>query len=149
MSLYLGKDSVGNSVLHTTRTLLGESVMKAGVNESTTFHSSLPYVQLLKIINVPFYTIVTPGGKYGWHEFAISLPDEVIPLAASGYLFTIVVSTKNSNGQRVAVPKTSNFQAQIGVSPSYIDSYPALIWYSSLSPGASSSTTASDINRYF
>ena len=149
MSLYLGKDSVGNSVLHTTRASLLESVMKVGVNESTTFHSSLPYVQLLKIINVPFYTMVTTFEEYRLHEFAISLPDEVIPLAASGYLFTIVVSTKNSNGQRVAVPKTSSFRAQIGVSPSYIESNPALIWYSSLSPGASRSTTASATYKYF
>lgn len=149
MSLYLGKDNVGNSILHTTRAPLGESVMKSGVNEYTTFHSSLPYVQLVKIIDVPFHHIVTTYEQYVFRQFAISLPDEVIPLAASGYLFTIVVSTKNSNGQRVAVPKVSNFWAQQGVSPSYIESYPALIWYSSLSPGASSSTTASAINRYF
>ena len=119
MSLYLGKDSVGNSVLHTTRTSLGESVMKAGVNEYTTFHSSLPYVQLVKIIPVSHRKVGTFNGQWYTYDFIISLPAEAITLANSGYLFTIVVTTRNSGGQRVGVHRESTFHAQIGVSPSY------------------------------
>ena len=125
MSLYLGKDSVGNSVLHTTRAPLGESVMKAGVNESTTFHSSLPYVQLVKIIPVSHRKVGTFNGQWYTYDFIISLPAEAITLANSGYLFTIVVSTQKSGGQRVGVHKESTFIAQIGVSPSYVYVNPA------------------------
>ena len=125
MSLYLGKDSVGNSVLHTTRTSLEESVMKAGVNEYTTFHSSLPYVQLVKRITVSHSKSGTFNGQFYSYQFAISLPAEAIALASSGYLFTIVVSTQNSGGQRVGVHRESTFAAQQGVSPSYVDVSPA------------------------
>ena len=125
MSLYLGKDNVGNSVLHTTRASLGESVMKAGVNEYTTFHSSLPYVQLVKIIPVSHSKSGTFNGQWYTYDFNIGLPAEAIALASSGYLFTIVVSTQNSGGQRVGVHKESTFIAQIGVSPSYVYVNPA------------------------
>ena len=148
MSLYLGKDNVGKSVLHTTRTSLGESVMKAGVNEYTTFHSSLPYVQLVKRITVPHHKVDIFYGKYYYCEFFISLPDEVITLVNSGHLFTIVVSTKNSGGQRVGVNNQSLFLGQKGISPSSIESFPAYTWYSSLSTGASRSTTASTTYKY-
>lgn len=125
MSLYLGKDSVGNSVLHTTRASLGESVMKSGVNEYTTFHSSLPYVQLVKIIPVSHSKSGTFNGQWYNYDFKINLPAEAITLARSGYLFTIVVSTQNSGGQRVGVHRESTFVAQIGVSPSYVYVWPA------------------------
>ena len=148
MSLYLGKDNVGNSVLHTTRASLGESVMKSGVNENTTFHSSLPYVQLVKIITVPHYKYGIDTGRFYLYNFYISLPDEAIPLVNSGYLFTIVVSTQNSGGQRVGVHKESTVVAQQGVSPSYIKSLPANVWSSSLGPNAATSTTASTTYKY-
>lgn len=125
MSLYLGKDNVGNSVLHTTRASLGEYVMKSGVNEYTTFHSSLPYVQLVKIIPVSHSKSGTFNGQWYTYDFNIGLPAEAIALASSGYLFTIVVSTQNSGGQRVGVHKESTFIAQIGVSPSYVYVNPA------------------------
>ena len=125
MSLYLGKDNVVNSVLHTTRASLGESVMKSGVNEYTTFHSSLPYVQLVKIIKVSHSKTGTFNGQWYNYDFKIQAPAEAITLARSGYLFTIVVSTKNSGGQRVGVHRESTFVAQQGVSPSYVYVYPA------------------------
>ena len=80
MSLYLGKDNVGNSVLHTTRASLGESVMKAGVNEYTTFHSSLPYVQLVKIIPVSHSKTGTFNGQWYTYDFNIGLPAEAIAI---------------------------------------------------------------------
>ena len=120
MSLYLGKDSVGNSVLHTTKASLWESVMKAGVNEYTTFHSSLPYVQLVKIVPVSHSKSGTFNGQWYTYDFNIELPAEAIELVSSGYLFTIVVSTKNSGGKRVGVHKESSFTAQQGISPSYV-----------------------------
>lgn len=143
MSLYLGKDNVGNSVLHTTRATLGESVMKAGVNEYTTFHSSLPYVQLVKRITVPHYNIARSNGDLHYYNFAISLPDEAIPLVNSGYLFTIIVSTQNSGGQRVGVHKVSSFSALVGGSPSWLYFHPAYRWISSISGNGDS--TGSDI----
>ena len=149
MSLYLGKDSVGNSVLHTTRTSLGESAMKAGVNESTTFHSSLPYVQLVERFTVPHYRTAIFNGQYYNYGFFIKLPDEAIELVNSGYLFNIIVSTRNTGGQRVGgVIKRSSFSAQTGTSPSHGWSEPAYVWRSSTSSGASGSTIASTTYSY-
>ena len=149
MSLYLGKNSVGNSVLHTTRASVGESVMKAGVNESTTFHSSLPYVQLVERFTVPHYRTAIFNGQYYNYGFFIKLPDEAIGLVNSGYLFNIIVSTRNTGGQRVGgVIKRSSFSAQTGTSPSHGWSEPAYVWRSSTSSGASSSTTASTTYSY-
>lgn len=146
MSLYLGKDSVGNSVLHTTRASLGESVMKAGVNESTTFHSSLPYVQLVERFTVPHCRTVIFNGQYYNYGFFIKLPDEAIGLVNSGYLFNIIVSTKNTGGQRVGgIIKRSSFSAQTG---SHGWSEPAYVWRSSTASGASSSTIASTTYSY-
>ena len=146
MSLYLGKDNVGNSVLHTTRAPLGESVMKAGVNESTTFHSSLPYVQLVERFTVPHYRTAIFNGQYYNYGFFIKLPDESIELVNSGYLFNIIVSTRNTGGQRVGgVIKRSSFSAQTG---SHGWSEPAYVWRSSTSSGASGSTIASTIYSY-
>ena len=125
MSLYLGKDDIGNSVLHTTSTSLAESVMKSGVNEHTTFHSSLPYVQLVKIIPVSHSKTGLFNGQFYTYKFHISVPAEAITLASSGYLFTIVVSTLNSGGERVGVHIESGFRAQQGVSPSYVEVTPA------------------------
>ena len=142
MSLYLGKDNAGNSVLHTTNTPLGEATMKSGVNANTTFHSSLPYVQLVKRVTVPHYKIGRFNGQFTTYSLAISLPDEVISLVNSRYLFTIVVSTQNSGGQRVGVAPTSSFSEK--------NSYSlfAFRWYSSLDQGAASSATASTIYKY-
>lgn len=137
MSFYLGKDGVGNSVLHTTRASLGEFVMKSGVNEHTTFHSSLPYLQLVKIIPVSHRKTSRFNGQFYTYSFSISVPPEALTLASSGYLFTIVVSTQNSGGQRVGVHRESGFAAQIGVSPSYVRASPA-----------QALTTDLDITRY-
>ena len=148
MSFYLGKDNAGNSTLHTTNAALGEAAMRSGVNVNTTFHSSLPYLQLVKRIVVPHYTVGHFNGQFTTYRFYVMLPDEVIALVNSGYLFTVVVSTQNSSGQRVGVPLESGFSAQKGVSPSYVNSLPVLIWYPSLDLGASGSTTASTTYKY-
>lgn len=63
MSFYLGKDNNGTSILHMTNTTNSKQELKEGLLDSTTFHSSLPYIRWEE---VPIISKVLLNAWTGW-----------------------------------------------------------------------------------
>lgn len=108
MSLFIGDDNSGNPIVHMTSGTTTESSMKSGVNTSTIFHSSLPYLQQLHYEVVPF-TEVNTGGQYSYASRSVTLSNAIIDYINAGYAFIVVVNTANSGGVNIALPVASSF----------------------------------------
>lgn len=108
MSLFIGDDNSGNPIVHMTSGTTTESSMRSGVNTSTIFHSSLPYLQQLHYEVVPF-TEVNTGGQYSYVSRSITLSNTIIDYINAGYTFIVVVNTANSRGVNIALPVASSF----------------------------------------
>ena len=108
MSIFIGNDNTGNPVVHTTTISMSENVMKDGVNTSTIFHSSMPYLQQLHYEPVAI-TEVDTGGQYSYASRSITLSNTLIDYINAGYTFVVVVSTVNSNGVTISLPISSAF----------------------------------------
>lgn len=130
MSFYLGKDDSTNYILHTTNKQESEGAMKSGVLYSTTFHSSLPYLQILyeDTINLRKDTY---SNQYGsWYRYSAMFSTESIDLILQGYLYSIIVNTANSGNQDCAIPGMSYSY----VSPSFDERFPSYGWGPTATP---------------
>ena len=109
MSLYIGKDNSNNSLLHTTTGVNDISSMKNSVLVNTMFHTSLPYVQQVYIEDVPTYRNSWFNGQVYSYNFSAMLSNTIIDYINQGYLFDIVVATKNSKHKRTSLDFASRF----------------------------------------
>ena len=109
MSLFIGKDNDNNALLHTTSTVDSISSMKSSVLSTTMFHSSLPYVQQVYIEDIPTYRHSWFNGQDYSYSFSALLSNTLIDYINLGYLFDIIVSTKNSGHIRTTLNFASSF----------------------------------------
>lgn len=109
MSLYIGKDNNGNTLLHTTAGASDVSSMKSGVLANTMFHTSMPYVQQVYMEDVPTYRASWDYGNGYAYNFSAMLSNTIIDYINQGYIFDIVVATKNSGHQRTSLDFASRF----------------------------------------
>ena len=150
MSFYLGKDNSTNYILHTTNKQESEGAMKSGVLDSTTFHSSLPYLQVFYEDTVQLRKDRYSNQHGAWYRYSAGFSMESINLILQGYLYSIIVNTSNSGNQDCAIPSMSGSIARDGESPEYKYKYPYYRW----GPTASSYTwpnvypAPSSVNRY-
>lgn len=120
MSIFIGKDNLNNPIVHITDEVNTKETMKAGVNNTTTFHSDLPYMESLHVFTVPVYRNVTAtGGGFSDYSFTALFPDWAIDLVNLGYLFSIAVATTNSNSVNTLVDTASRFFKRIGATPAF------------------------------
>jgi len=79
MSLYIGKDNNGNSLLHLTKGVSSETALKTGVQSNTVLHSSLPYIKFSRVSgSLNRYTCHANG----WYMYGYKLS---MPLDSSMY----------------------------------------------------------------
>lgn len=109
MSLYIGKDNNNNALLHTTSGVNDISSMKSSVLANTMFHTSLPYVQQVYIEDIPTYRTSWFNGQFYSYYFSALLSNTIIDYINHGYLFDIVISTKNSAHKRTSLGFASSF----------------------------------------
>lgn len=110
MSLYLGKDVNGNALLHLTSGTDGKGAMQSsGPIASTTFHSSLPYMQTVLVESIPFYLTCWWNGQWNEHYYTAKLPDKAISYITAGNRYTILVKTKYSNNNWVSLNSVGDF----------------------------------------
>ena len=150
MSFYLGKDDLTSYILHTTNKLESEKVMKSGVLDSTTFHSSLPYLQVFYEDTIQLRKD-TYSNQYGsWYRYSAMFSTNSIDLILQGYLYSIIVNTSNSGNQDCAIPSMSNSAKRVGVSPSYDERSPSYGWGPTPSPydWPSKYPIPSSVNKY-
>lgn len=150
MSFYLGKDDSSNYILHTTDKQESEGVMKSGVLDSTTFHSSLPYLQVFyeDVVQLRKDTYYNQHGS--WRRYSALFSANSIDLILQGYLYSIIVNTANSGNQDCAIPSMSTSAKNVGVSPSYDDRSPSYGWGPTASPynWFSKYPVPSNVNKY-
>lgn len=108
MSIFIGNDNSSTPVVHITSSSYSENVMKSGVNSSTLFHSSLPYLQQKLYESVQFYEHVA-GGRYPYMSRSVLLSTSTINLILAGYEFMVIVNSVNSSNLSIGLPVSSFF----------------------------------------
>ena len=108
MSIFIGNDNNSTPVVHITSSGYSENAMKSGVNSSTLFHSSLPYLQQKLYTSVQWYEHVA-GGQYPYMSRSVLLSTSIINLILAGYEFMIIVNSVNSGNLSVGLPVSSFF----------------------------------------
>lgn len=108
MSIFIGNDNNSTPVVHITSSGYSENVMKSGVNSSTLFHSSLPYLQQKLYTSVQWYEHVA-GGQYPYMSRSVLLSTSIINLILAGYEFMVIVNSVNSGNLSVGLPVSSFF----------------------------------------
>ncbi len=119
MSFFIGKDNNNKPIVHLTNQVEGKSSLINGPISSTTFHSSLPYMQNIKTFTLPATRSVTSGTSSVDYNFTVEFSNEAIDLATQGYMFTVAVKTSNSSGVNRIVDTASRFFKRVGVSPAF------------------------------
>lgn len=108
MSIFIGNDNNSTPVVHITSSGYSENAMKSGVNSSTLFHSSLPYLQQKLYTSVQWYEHVA-GGQYPYRSRSVLLNTSIINLILAGYEFMVIVNSVNSGNLSVGLPVSSFF----------------------------------------
>lgn len=108
MSIFIGNDNSLTPVVHITSSGYSENVMKSGVNSSTLFHSSLPYLHQKLYTSVQWYEHVA-GGQYPYRSRSVLLSTSIINLILAGYEFMVIVNSANSSNLSVGLPVSSFF----------------------------------------
>lgn len=138
MSLYIGKDDVGNSMMHITKGVNTVNEMKNGILSNTVFHSDLPYLTYTSYDAISY----TDYYKAGYYDVtSVQFPSEAISDIISGNkLYLVVVNGEvlnTSDFYTAEIPVGSNIPVGVSIGTWYAsDSYIASseqIYYSDYS----------------
>lgn len=109
MSIFIGNDNNSTPVVHITSSGYSENAMKSGVNSSTLFHSSLPYLQQKLYTSVQWYEHVASSGQKPYMSRSVLLSTSIINLILADYEFIVIVNSVNSGNLSVGLPVSSFF----------------------------------------
>lgn len=127
MSLYIGDDDIGRSIVHITNTMEEVNTMKnTNLLDSTVFHSSLPYLNIIasfttntfrSVVKLPYSVDHGPAYRA---KFTMEVPLEAMPYFNDNYMVFIIVSSRNSGYERFNAFKVSaGVASTISVQPHY------------------------------
>lgn len=127
MSLYIGDDDIGRSIAHITNTIEEANTMKnTNLLESTVFHSSLPYLNIIASFTTNTFRSVVKlpynidGGNAYRAKFTMEVPPESMTYFNDNYMVFIIVSSRNGGNKRFNVFKASSgIASTIRVQPHY------------------------------
>lgn len=116
MSLYLGASSSNTNILHITDTVTSESAIKSDtVLANTTFHSNLPYLQVLARSSCTVNQSYSFSGQWNIYKWTIKVPQNIIDLINAGYMFNILINTRYTYGKTISINSQSFFSKGTGV----------------------------------